>query len=191
MAWATLFRRSRSRRIPSRSGRPISLDASQAAQALVQVARLDQDAVDVVGRRGGLRSSATDAEGEPVLRGRLLRLGLGAGLDDLGDGPGRLGGAEADLLELAERQVVELVLVREQPPDRVDDLGGTDVAIDLEVPGDLRGGVGLGDVGHRDPVRLGRGRLERQPARDEPGEEGVGLLLDRGGGRRRRPRPER
>ena len=93
--------------------------------------------------------AATDAEGEPVLGGRLLRLGLGAGLDDLGDGPGRLGGAEADLLELADRQVVEVTsLWSSRPPDRVDDLGGADVAIDLEVPGDLRGGVGLADVGH-------------------------------------------
>ena len=48
---ATLFRRSRSRSSPSRNGRPIVLDASQAAR-VVEVARLDEDAVDVVGRDG-------------------------------------------------------------------------------------------------------------------------------------------
>ena len=122
-------------------------------------------------------------EGEAVLGGRLLGLGLGAGLDDLGDGPRRLGGAEADLLELADRQVVELVLVVEQPPDRVDDLGRADVAIELEVPGDLRGGVGLADVGRRGPVGLAR-RPSRAAA--SPGRTGRGRRRPPPGSRRRR-----
>ena len=70
--------------------------------ALVKVARLDQDPIDVVGRGGCLLVFATDREGEGILGGRLPGLGLGAGLDDLGDRTGSLGGAEPDLLELAD-----------------------------------------------------------------------------------------
>ena len=122
--------------------------------------------------------SAADARRRIRPGRRLLGLGLGAGLDDLGNGARRLGGAEADLLELADRQVVELVLVVEQPPDRVDDLGRADKPVDLEVPGDLRRGVGLAHVGRRGPVGLLRGSLERQPALYELFEKGVGLVLD-------------
>ena len=81
-------------------------------EPFVQVLRTDQHPVDVVGRRVliGL-PLALERVDEPVLRGGLPGLGLGAGLDDLGHRAGRLGGAEADLLELADRQVVEAARV--------------------------------------------------------------------------------
>ena len=92
------------------------------ALALVEIARLLQDVVDVVGgdRLGAAGALGLQAERVAVEDRRLLGLQLDAPGDDLGNRPGVLGGGEQQLAELADGQVVQLLLVLEQRLGLVD-----------------------------------------------------------------------
>ncbi len=183
---------------PVSQGLADGLRGGPGREPFVQVARIHEHAVDFVGRDGRLLALLVHEEREPVLRGRLPGLGLGAGLHHGGDRRGRLGRSQADLFKLADGQVIQLILASKQRLHAVNHLARADELVERLALGDLRGGVGLGHVGQGGPGGLVRGGLQREPAFHVLREESVGLLLGRGGvapiparpkGRARRRRP--
>ena len=149
------------------------------ALPLVEVARLLQDVVDVVGgdRLGAGVALGLQAERVAVQDLRLLGFELDALRDDLGDRARALGGGQQQLAQLADRQLVQLLLVLEQRLRLVDDgRRAADRRQRLVGAGSLGDVLGR-DVGGGGPVgEAGAGRHRPTQARHRR-QERVGFLL--------------
>ncbi len=91
--------------------------------AFLEVARLAKQVVDVVGRgrpHAGAGSIGLQTEGVAVENRGLAGLGLDALDDNVGDGGRVVGGGEQQLVELADRQGIEVVFLLEQRPRLLD-----------------------------------------------------------------------
>ena len=155
--------------------------ASNHPLALVEIARLLERVVDVVGgdRLGAASALGLQAERVAVEDPGLLGLELDAPGDDLGDRPGILGGGEQQLAELPDGDVVQLLLALEQRLGLVDHRRRPDQGRQRLVRSGPLGDVLRCDVGGGRPVgerRAGRHRAEQAGDRRQ---ESVRLLLDR------------